>query len=343
MVRAGSGLITVRPRRHRCGTIDGVRPFELRGERVWLAAPTRDDVDQITELCQDPDIQRWTTVPSPYTRRDAYWFVHEHVRQGWEAGAELTWAVRDRDRGVRGMIALRLDGAGSAELGFWLGAAFRDSGLIVEAARLVADRAFDPDGLDLTRLVWRASIGNWASRRVAWKLGFRFHGVVRKELGKHGERHDAWLATLLADEPREPAQRWFDVPTLSADGVLLRRWRPSDADAVAEACTDPVTRHWLGSLPDPYTRESALQYIAGREEAHATARGIHWAAAADDHRPALGSFSFMNTGEPEIRKAAEVGYWVAPAARGRGIATSAVRLMVTYAFTPAAAGGLGLR
>jgi hypothetical protein len=40
-----------------------------------LATPTRADVDTITELCQDTEIQRWTTIPSPYTREDAEKFL----------------------------------------------------------------------------------------------------------------------------------------------------------------------------------------------------------------------------------------------------------------------------
>ena len=321
-----------------------MRPYELRGDRVLLSVPTRADIDRITELCQDADIQRWTTVPSPYTRPDAYWFVHEHVRQGWDAGTEPTWAVRDpANRSVLGMIAVHLDAAGSAEIGYWLAGEARGLGLMSEATRLVVDHAFDPDGLALARLVWRAQVGNWASRRVAWRVGFQFDGTLRAELAQRGQRHDAWIATLLAGDKREPNLPWFDVPTLYGQGVVLRRWRDSDADAVVEACTDPVTRQWLGTLQDPYSRESALEYIANREEMHAVARGVHWAAAVDDDAPAAGSFSLMGRGDSPIRHSAEVGYWVSPSARGRGVATEAVRLMVRHAFVPSDDGGLGLR
>lgn len=321
-----------------------MRPYELRGDRVLLSTPTNGDIDRITELCQDADIQRWTTIPSPYTRKDGYWFVHEHVRQGWDVGAELTWAVRDSvDRTVLGMIAVHLDGAGSAEIGYWLAALARGSGLMTEASRLVVDNAFSPEGLALVRLVWRARVGNWASRRVAWRVGFRFDATLRAELGQRGERHDAWIATLLADDKREPNLPWFDVPTLHGQGVVLRRWRDSDADAVVDACTDPVTRHWLATLPDPYTRETALEYIASREEWHAAARGLHWAVGVDADAPAAGSSSLMAIGDSPIRNSAEVGYWVAPSARGRGVATEAVRLMVRHAFIPIDDGGLGLR
>jgi RimJ/RimL family protein N-acetyltransferase len=327
------------------GRQDGsVRPYELRSDRVLLSVPTRDDIDRITQLCQDGQIQQWTTVPSPYQRRDAYVFVREMVPDGWDSGRVLTWAVRDpRDRTVLGMVGVTLDGNGSAEIGYWLAAEARGSGLMTEAVRLAVDHALAPEGLGLQRLIWHASVGNWASRRVAWRLGFTVEGTIRAHLAKDGERQDAWVATLLADDKREPALPWFDVPILRGNGVVLRRWRESDADGVVEACNDPVTRHWLGELPDPYTRDAALGYIANREQYHSTARGIHWAAALDDEAPAVGSFSLMATGDAPIRHSAEVGYWVAPSARGHGVATEAVRLLVRHAFIETVDGGLGLR
>ena len=42
------------------------QPVVLSGERVVLSAPTEADIDRIAELCADPAIARWTTVPSPY-------------------------------------------------------------------------------------------------------------------------------------------------------------------------------------------------------------------------------------------------------------------------------------
>jgi RimJ/RimL family protein N-acetyltransferase len=324
----------------------GMRPYELRGSRVLLSVPTRDDIDRITQLCQDEQIQRWMSVPSPYQRRDAYVFVGEIVPAGWDSGRELAWAVREPlDRTVLGMVSVAPDGHGSAEIGFWLAAEARGSGLMAEAVQLVVENAFDPRGLALERLLWRAQVGNWPSRRVAWRSGFRFDGTVRSELAQRGQRHDAWVATLLSTDKREPLLPWFDVPTLHGNGIVLRRWQNSDADAVVEACNDPVTRHWLGGLPDPYTHDTALAYIADRERYHATARGVHWAAAVDEAGPAVGSFSLIapTGGDSPIRHTAEVGYWVSPSARGRGVATEAVRLIVRHAFIATADGGLGLR
>ena len=341
MVRASGAKITIRPILAFQGTIPKVQPFELRGGGVLLATPTSADVDAITELCQDENIQRWTTVPVPYYRSHAEQFLTELVEPGWQAGTSLTWALRNpEDRTVLGMVGLGLrDGRGSGEIGFWLGPAHRGRGLMTAAVRLVSEYAFAPEGLGLERIVWRAGVGNWASRRVAWRLGFTIEGTHRKDLLKHGERVDAWFGTLIAGDPGEPKTRWLNVPTLTGSSVVLRRFAESDADACVEACNDPVTRTWLGHLPSPYTRDVALGYIRTRENEHAEGTALHWAAAPVGGGPAIGAFSLMGIRDGR----AEVGYWVHPAARGAGVATQAVRLMVQHAFAERASGGLGLR
>ena len=45
-------------------------------------------------------------------------------------------------------------------------------------------------------------------------------------------------------------------PTLEADGLTLRPWRASDADAVYAACQDPEIVKWT-TIPQPYEREHA--------------------------------------------------------------------------------------
>lgn len=320
-----------------------MQPFELRGGGILLAVPTADDVDAITALCQDAEIQQWTTTPVPYQRAHAEEFVRL-VEQGWANGSELTWAIRNpEDRSVLGMIGLTVDHHGSGEIGYWLAEEGRGRGLMTTAVRLVAEFAFAPEGLGLQRMLWSAYVGNWASRRVAWRLGFRFEGTVRAHLLQRGRRRDAWLATLVAGDPMEPVGCWLDVPVLTGAAVTLRRFEESDAEACAEACNDPVTRHWLGGLPRPYSRENALRHIRSREEDHAAGVAVHWAAAPPGGGPAIGAFSLMGLDRLRESGGGEVGYWVHPGARGKGVATEALRLLVRHAFTPSADGGLGLR
>lgn len=319
-----------------------MQPFELRGSGILLAVPTAEDVDRVTAICQDPEVLRWTTLPMPYRREHAEGFIEDHVPSGWAEERELTWAIRDpADRAVLGLIGLRLPGNGRGEVGFMLAEEARGRNVMSRALRLVAEFGFADEGLQLSHLGWQGFVGNWASRRVAWATGFRMEGRIRGGLAQRGERRDVWVATLAAGEPMKPATPWLATPTLSSDRVLLRRFTRSDADAVVEACNDPETQHWLGGLPSPYTREIALRYIDDREEEAAAGRGVSWAATLPDGGPAVGSFSLMGLHSHD--GGAEVGYWMHPAARGNGLATTAVRMLARHAFTPEKHGGLGLR
>ena len=199
-----------------------------------LSVPTGDDLNRITEICQDADIQEWTFVPRNYQRSDAQFFVEQVVAKGWSEGRELTWAIREADAGAPpdlvGMLGITLSGpenARTGEVGYWLAAAARGRGTMTRAVAALIDMAFDPKGpLGLSALRWRCEIHetshgpvpNWASWKVAWSLGFQREGQVRRFLPNDGRLHDGWIATLLPDDPREPRAPW-DGP-VEADGVL---------------------------------------------------------------------------------------------------------------------------
>jgi RimJ/RimL family protein N-acetyltransferase len=183
-----------------------MQPVTLSTERLTLSVVTTDDVDAIFEACQDPTIQRYTTVPSPYARIHAEDFVQK-AATWWEEGSETTWAIRS-DGDLAGMIGLHRLGSGSGELGYWMTAGHRGRGLLAEAASRVIDWGFSSDGLALARIEWRAVVGNQASARAARGLGFRFEGTLRAALGSgDGTRDDAWIAGLLPSDDRAP-QPW---------------------------------------------------------------------------------------------------------------------------------------
>jgi RimJ/RimL family protein N-acetyltransferase len=178
-------------------------PIELATARLVLSAPTVDDVDAIHAACQDPDIRRFTTVPSPYRRSDAEAFV-ALVAGWWATDVEYTWAIRD-GASLVGMIGLHAIRDGAAEIGYWMAPAGRGRGLLTEAANAVLDFAFGP--MRLQRVEWRAVTDNPASARVAQRLGFRYEGLLRLGLGRIGGsdvRRDGHIAGLLATDPRTP-------------------------------------------------------------------------------------------------------------------------------------------
>ncbi|GAB3945171.1 hypothetical protein GCM10027614_36520 [Micromonospora vulcania] len=71
--------------------------------------------------CQDPDIQRWTTVPRPYLPEHAHGFVTEMSERAWATGTGAPFAVCDPATGeLLGACALiSIDSAGTGEVGYW--------------------------------------------------------------------------------------------------------------------------------------------------------------------------------------------------------------------------------
>jgi RimJ/RimL family protein N-acetyltransferase len=165
---------------------------------VVLDPPTMGDADDVTRLCQDPEIQAWTVIPVPYTRSDALAFLDDVARR-WADGSVWTWAIREAGRLV-GMIGLERQPSGSAEIGYWIASEVRGRGLMTAAVGTVVAHAFDEHGLGLNRLFWQAKVGNWASRRVAERAGFTIEGTIRGHGVARGIRYDTWVATLLRED-----------------------------------------------------------------------------------------------------------------------------------------------
>jgi RimJ/RimL family protein N-acetyltransferase len=126
----------------------------------------------------------------------------------------------------------------------------------------------------------------------------------------------------------------IEPPTLRDGDLTLRPPLPGDAEAVTAACQDPAIQRWT-FVPSPYRREHAEEWLAGAPERARAGESVSLLAVGGDGRLA-GSFSVM---ELDLgRGYGEIGYWVAPWARRRGVATRAVGLLHGWA-----AAELGLR
>lgn len=124
------------------------------------------DIDWITEACQDPDIQRWTLVPRPYTREHARFFVEHPDIEYWR------WIMEQDDTGVPvGVIGIHgVDEDGNADVGYWVAPWGR--GMRVTTSALV--RVIELAGTDpsIRALTARIAEANAASRRVVQRAGF---------------------------------------------------------------------------------------------------------------------------------------------------------------------------
>lgn len=308
---------------------------------VTLRAHHDGDIDRCVEQSADPLSRQWTTVPVPYGRDDARRFVREAMPGGWDTNQEWGFAIEVAGR-YGGTMSLRNEGSRRAEVAYGSHPDVRGTGAMERALRLLLAWGFAPvaeGGRDLETVIWWANRGNLASRHLAWAVGFTFGGTVRRWLAHREEHLDGWVGSLHRDDPRQPSSPWYVAPLIVGATVVLRAGRPGDSARIVEGCQDEVTSYWLGRLPSPYTTRDAEEFSTHRAEAMATGQQVSWTIADPDTDALLG---VVNLFDIRPGRAAEVGYWLHPDARGRGVMTEAVRLAVRHGFVPEYDGGLGL-
>ena len=307
---------------------------------VTLRAHQPSDVPRIVEQCNDPESLAWTTVPSPYAEADAVSWIGEAIPAAWAAESTYCFAVEVGGR-FAGSVDLRMKGGGEGELGFGLHPDVRGDGVMRRALSLLLDWGFEVHGLEVVG--WRAFVGNWASRRTVWGLGFTFGETVPRLLPHRGERQDAWTAWLGRDDAREPVAPWLVPATIEVDGIRLRPWSERDAAGLVEAATDPVMTEWNPRSPLPRRVEDVPAYLTRVRLGAATNGRVAWCVADAATDSVLGNVALFDFEDEPDDVTAQVGYWSHPDGRGRGVMTTALRAMTDWAMRPAADGGLGVR
>lgn len=134
---------------------------------VGLRAVVATDAEWIHRACQDPEIQRWTTVPRPYTIDHARFFVGDTTLE------YRRWVIEDAERneplGLLGIHSVQPD-TGDADIGYWVAPWGRGRGAGAAAVRAMTEIA--RTDVDISRLVAYVAEENLASQEVVRRAGF---------------------------------------------------------------------------------------------------------------------------------------------------------------------------
>lgn len=110
---------------------------------------------------------------------------------------------------------------------------------------------------------------------------------------------------------------------------VIRKWEPADAPQLARALSNKrILDNLRDGLPYPYTEKDAADYILAMRNADAN-RTFAFAIAVDG--VAIGSIGAFRCENIHARTA-ELGYYIAEAYWGNGLATSAVKQVRDHVF-----------
>ena len=282
-------------------------------------------------------MQRWVPIPSQYLAEHATEFL-ARVRDGWlDPGGRHEWAIRDAAGTYLGTIGLFDRSARRCEVGFALHPAARGAGVMSAAVRLLARREFS-QGVEVIQ--WRAAVGNWASRRVAWACGFDTPVIVRgNDLDQAGRPRDMWHATLRHDEPMRARTPWLVAPHVSGDRVRLREFRDDDERWLPGDLDDRAGRFLGDGMP---THERYAAWLTQQRSGAAAGDTLTWAVADRHTDEVRGAVELTQLAHPRTRGTALLGFWLLPGSRGQGLMAESLDLALDTALAPTPV-GLGLR
>jgi RimJ/RimL family protein N-acetyltransferase len=164
--------------------------------RPWRRA----DLTVMTTALQDPEIPRWTTIPSPYGERDAIEYLsraESDRRAGRELGLAVVGAADGAVLGGCGLSRFEWPDL-KCEIGYWVARQARGRGVGTRAVRMLSRWAVGPLGLE--RLELLVDPLNEPSNRLALAAGFGREGLMRGYRRRGNGRWDLVMYSLLADD-----------------------------------------------------------------------------------------------------------------------------------------------
>jgi RimJ/RimL family protein N-acetyltransferase len=138
-----------------------------------------------------------------------------------------------------------------------------------------------------------------------------------------------------------PASSPENVPAVFETSRLrLGPWRDTDAPGPGEGPDGASLRFMpAGAQPGP---DDFPTWLARRRREMDTGADLHWCITEVATNKMLGNVQVFRMGPVPGRFQGELGYWLRPGARGRGVIGEALKPVIAHAFTPVENGGLGL-
>lgn len=138
-----------------------------------------DDVSAVYDICQDPAIQEFTTVPVPYTEKIADFWIRTSAQKYLEREKISLAGIRDGEV----VLAVSIHGIHefdhAGEIGYWVSPNARGEGLAALAVKMISDFGF---AIGFRRLCAITLPDNLASQKSLLNAGFELETVLRDRM-----------------------------------------------------------------------------------------------------------------------------------------------------------------
>ncbi len=176
----------------------------LKGEQVGLRAVEREDLHQLRDWRNAPELRRFFRERHELAMDDQLaWFERLCAQRGRPRDTVMFAIERAAERELIGTCGLcYIDWVSStAELSIYIGwqLAYIDDTLAPDAARTLIAYAFDE--LNLQRLWVEVFSYDSSKAKLLETLGFELEGTLRKHCYHAGAFHDSLIYGLLRDAP----------------------------------------------------------------------------------------------------------------------------------------------
>ena len=182
----------------------GLRPIRVKDATTWRDSRVRNASWLRPWEPTNPETPLYRTTLGPYVA------MARTMRKEARQGLTLPWVVTYQGKfaGQLTVGGIVWGSARSAQVGYWIDAAFAGNGITPTALAMAVDHCFFAVGLHRVEATIRPE--NTASRRVVEKLGFREEGVRKRSLHIDGAWRDHICYALTVED---------------VHGGLLGRWR----------------------------------------------------------------------------------------------------------------------
>ena len=287
--------------------------MRIETERLILRALEPElDLPALHRIGQDPRVARMMmSIPADWTQAQAAELL-ERSRWRGSVGFRHAIALRESPRRMVGTVGIGGDPVSTA---YFIDPEHWGKGYATEALGAFLAAVMPRFGLDA--VVADHFEDNPASGAVLRKVGFEETGA---EVGASAARDGvSALRSYRLDLERLRVCRLAMPVRITSPRLRLRPVFPADAAEVLAGMNDIGISGWLARVPYPYSERDFIAFLEGFARA-----GETYAIEDDD-----GFAGVLTCG-------AEIGYWLARRAQGRGYATEAARAALAARF---AAGG----